>query len=254
MGALLRLELRVLARQRISLVLLLLALGFCALAYANGRALLAQQLAGRAASASEQAAATARVTEMIAAKADPATAVLYPFRVQLAVLAPVPPLVDFSAGRASFENYATTVSLRARADSLFKRTQLENPEALARGSFDLGFFAVIVAPLLLIGLGYGLFTADRDSGTARLILAQAGAPLRLLAVRSVPRLALVAVPLVATALLLLATGPALPGRAAAAGWWLAVALALLGFWWAVILLVNSLKVSAETAALMLVGL
>lgn len=254
MGALLRLELRLLVRQRISLLLLLLALAFCGLAYANGRALLTQQIDGRAASAIEDAATNKRVVGMITAKADPATAVLYPFRVQLPVVAPVPPLVDFSAGRAAFENYSTTVSLRARADSLFKRTQLENPEALARGSFDLGFFAVIVAPLLLIGLGYGLFAADRDSGTARLILAQAGSPLRVLAVRSVPRLSLVAVPLAVTVLLLLATGPVLPGRTAAAGWWLGTALTLIGFWWAVILLVNSLKVSAETAALMLVGL
>lgn len=254
MGALLRLELRQLVRQRISLLLLLLALAFCALAYVNGRALLTQQIGGRAASAAEDAEADARVVGMITAKADPATAVLYPFRVQLPVIAPVPPLVDFSAGRAAFENYSTIISLRARADGLFKRTQLENPEALARGSFDLGFFAVIVAPLLLIGLGYGLFVADRDSGTASLILAQAGSPLRVLAVRSVPRLALVALPLIATALLLLANGPDLPGRVAAAGWWLGLSLALLGFWWAVILLVNSLKVSAETAALVLVGL
>ncbi len=254
MSTLLRLELQLLVRQRISLLLLLLAVAFCALAFANGRAVLTQQIAGRAASSTEDAATNARVTAMIAEKAEPAAAVLYPFRVQLPVVAPIPPLVDFSAGRATFENYAAVVSLRSRADSLFKRTQLDNPEALARGSFDLGFFVVIVAPLLLIGLGYGLFATDRDSGTARLILAQAGSPIRVLAARSIPRLALVVAPLAVTVMLMIANGPDLPGRATAAAWWLGTALALLGFWWAVILLVNSFKISAETAALVLVGL
>jgi hypothetical protein len=179
--------------------------------------------------------------------------VFLPFRITMAVIAPLPPLVDASAGRSGYDPYATTVSLRARADTLFKRTQLGNPEVLARGRFDLGFVAVIIAPLLLIGLGHGIFVADRDSGVARLVLAQAGGAGRLLLARSLPRLALVVLPLLGALAWLLLTGPDVPGRAAAALSWGLVVLLYLALWWAIILFVNSLRISAETAALALVS-
>jgi hypothetical protein len=171
----------------------------------------------------------------------------------MGVVAPLPPLIDATAGRARFDPYATTASLRARADTLFKRTQLGNPELLARGSLDLGFVAIIVAPLLLIGLGHGVFVADCDSGTARLVLAQAGGLARVLVARSLPRLALVIGPLLLALAWLLLTGPDVPGRTSAALSWSLVVMLYLALWWAIILLVNSLRISAETAALALVS-
>ncbi|NJS15541.1 MAG: DUF3526 domain-containing protein, partial [Sphingopyxis sp.] len=68
-----------------------------------------------------------------------------------------------------------------------------------------------------------------------------------------PRLALVALPIAGAAFALLATGPELAGRSAAAWQWLGIAALQLAFWWAVILFVNSLKLTAETAALALVS-
>jgi ABC-type transport system involved in multi-copper enzyme maturation permease subunit len=106
---------------------------------------------------------------------------------------------------------------------------------------------------LLIALGHGLFTADRDSGAARLVLAQAGGPGRLLVARSVPRLALVTLPLLLGLGGLLAAGPDVPGRAAAALGWAGIMLLYLALWWAIILWVNSYRISAETAALTLVS-
>jgi len=254
MGPLILLETHRLLRERAALVLLVLLLLCCALALVNGRSLMQQQIDGRAIAAAQAEANRDRISIQLAMGAAPADAVLFPFRVTETVLAPVPLLVDFSAGRASFENYSATVNLRSRADNLFHRTQLNNPELSARGSFDLGFVAVVIVPLLLVGLGYGLFTADRDSGAARLVLAQGGSLLRLMLARSLPRLALVILPLALTVLLLLALGPALPGRTAAALLWLLIAMLLLMFWWSVILLANSLRITAETSALALVGL
>lgn len=251
---LLSLELRQLARQRIVWLCVLLSVVLCALAFVNGRDLLTQQIEGRAVSAAEDAETEKRVLEQLDAGMEPADAVFLPFRVQLPIVAPMPPLIDFSAGRSAFDNYSTVASLRARADTLFKRTRLENPEALARGSLDLGFVVVVVAPLLLIALGYGVFAADRDSGTARLILAQGGSPLRAIAARSLPRFGLVLLPVMITAALLLSTGPVMPGRPEAAGWWILTAIVLLVFWWSIILFVNSFKLGAETAALSLVGI
>jgi ABC-2 type transport system permease protein len=117
----------------------------------------------------------------------------------------------------------------------------------------MAFVAVVVAPLLLVALGHGLFSADRDSGAARLVLAQAGGLGPLLVARSVPRLALVAGPILLALALLLLTGPALPGRAVAAANWAGIALALIAAWWGAILWVNSRNVGADTAALVLVS-
>lgn len=254
MGRLILIEARLLARERRAwAVLALLALA-AALAAVTGHGLLEQQLEGRRIAAAGDPAGLARVAAALRPGADPAMAVLLPYWIRDEAVSPPPPLADFSAGRAMFEPHATTLTLRARPDTLFQRTAVDNPEATTRGLLDLGFLAVVLAPLALIALGYGLFTADRDSGAARLLLVQGGSPARLLLARSVPRLALVAAPIALAALALLAFGPAIEGRAAAAAWWLAIAAAFLAFWWAAILAVNALRIGAETAALALVAL
>lgn len=164
-----------------------------------------------------------------------------------------PPLLpDFTIGRSAIEPSAAEIGIGTRENALFARYQVENPERLARGGLDLGFVALVIAPLLLIGLGYGVFASDRENGTARLWLAQAGTPLRLIAVRSANRLALVFFPILLAALILWIAGPA--GRGGAILEWLGVVALVLCFWWAVVLLVNSFRVGAETAALVLVGL
>jgi ABC-2 type transport system permease protein len=250
---LIAIETRLLRRDSVAvLALVALVLAAC-LAVANGRALLTAQQAGREAAATEMAKASAAIAQKLAKPMEPTDAIFLPFRINMGIAAPLPPLLDASAGRAVFESYTTTANLRARADTLFKRTQLGNPELLARGSFDLGFVAIIIAPLLLIGLGHGVFVADRDSGTAWLVLAQAGGPGRLLMARSLPRLALVVAPLLLALGWLLLTGPSVYGRATAALSWGLVVILYLALWWAIILFTNTLRISAETAALALVS-
>lgn len=248
------LEAKLLLREKAGLLVSALLIITCALAFANGRATLRGQVDGRESFAAERSKADHELVEAIATTNLPADAVLLPRRVAMAIVAPVPPLADFSTGRAEFESYTTVARLGLRSDGLFKRSRLDNPELIARGSLDLGFVALVIAPLLLIALGYGIFSRDRENGTARLIVAQAGTPLRLLTARSLPRLALVLVPILVTALLLLASSPGLPGRAGAAASWLLIALLFAMAWWAGILLVNSLRVGAETAALTLVAI
>ncbi|MBX9729089.1 MAG: DUF3526 domain-containing protein [Sphingopyxis sp.] len=255
MGGLILFELRMLLRDRWAVALALVLAAACILAFASGRALLAEQAQGRAASAQEDAARLAEFRERLNnAELPPEEGVLSPYRMHAGVLAPLPRLVDFSTGRAAFDNYSTAVTMRARADTLFKRTQPDNPELLVRGSIDLAFVATILAPLLLIGLGYGLFVADRDSGVARLIVAQAGCPRRLVAARILPRLLFVLLPVLLTAAALLWSGPEVEGRLAAAGYWLLAAAVLLLFWAGLIAWVNSFDITAETAALALVAL
>ncbi|GGI73078.1 hypothetical protein GCM10007973_07530 [Polymorphobacter multimanifer] len=251
---LIAIETRLLLRSRLALLVLTLLIAVLALAVSNGRALLEDQIAARAAATAEVAEASAKLQGQLAKGVPPEEAVLLPMRVRTPIIAPLPPLMDASAGRAALEPSTATAGLRARADTMFHRTSLENPERLARGQLDLGFVVVVIAPLLLIALGAGLFTADRDSGAARLVLAQAGSVGALLVARSLPRLSLVILPVLFALLFLLLTGPDIPGRPAAALQWALIAMASLATWWAAVLLVNSQKITAETAALGLVGL
>ena len=251
---LLAFETRLLLRRSSTWVALAVLLIACVIAALNGRSLLAQQHDGRVAFAATAQEAADKTTEQITAAKTADDTVLTPVRITQPIIAPLPLLVDFSAGRAPIEPYTATTGLRTRSDTLFRNEALENPELAVRGSIDLGFVVIVIAPLLLIGLGFGIFARDRDSGAASLILAQAGSPLRLMIARSLPVLIVVALPIAATALMLLAIGPALAGRGAAAAAWLAMAGLSLLFWLSLILVVNSLRVSAETAGLALAAL
>lgn len=248
---------QLLATRMAQLCLAILAL-MLAIAIGNGRALLDGQIAIRTAAAAEAVEARAGLSEQVAKGLPPAEAVLLPVRVRDGLISAPPPLADVTAGRVATEPVAASITIRSRADNLFRRPSLENPESLARGSLDMAFVAIVAAPLLLIALGHGLFSADRDSGAARLVLAQAGGLGPLLLARSLPRLALVILPILLALALLLATGPDLPGRGAAAASWAGVAIALLAAWWGVILWVNSRNLgangsAADTAALALVS-
>ncbi|OYQ23670.1 hypothetical protein CHU93_16980 [Sandarakinorhabdus cyanobacteriorum] len=252
--SLLAMEGRWLLRSRLALAVLAVLMGAIILALANGRALLAAQLASRAAASSELAEADARLRAGMARGMPAADAVLLPIRVRMPVIAPLPPLIDASAGQAPLAPDAGAAGLRSRADTLFARSTLENPELLMRGGLDLGFVVLVIAPLLLVVLGHGMIPADRDSGALRLVLAQGGGVGRLLLARSLPRLALVLAPIALALLWLGLSGPDLPGRTTALIWWGLIALASLLLWWALVLLVNSLRSSADAAALALVAI
>ena len=252
---LIALELRIVLRDRAALGLLAVLAGALALACLSGAALMESQIDGRTAAQARQSEAAEQLRARFADAALPREeAILSPYRLRQVLIAPLPVLADFSAGRAPIDPYATTVSMRTSRDTLFQRSGLENPELLVRGGIDLGFVVVVLAPLVLIGLLYGLFAADRDSGVARLIVAQAGSPVRLVAARIMPRLALVLLPIAGAVLVQLAIGPDLAGRWQAAGVWLLVAALFLLFWAACGAWVNSLEIGAETAAFTLVAL
>lgn len=251
---LLRMDALRLRRDRLAIGVLLVGLLACLLAAVSGYGLSARLAADRAASVAEAEAARATARDAWAEAGAPEEAVLLPSRLATALHLAPPLLPDFSAGRSALEPTTASVRLSTRPDALFARYQLGNAEALARGRIDLAFVAVVLAPLLLIGLGYGVFAADRETGVARLWLAQAGSPLELLAARSVNRIALAFAPVLLAGIALWLVGPDPAARAGPVAAWLATALLGLLFWWAVVLLVNSFATAAETAALLLVGI
>lgn len=252
---LIALELRIVLRDRAALGLLAVLAGALTLACVSGAGLMQSQIEGRAAAQTRQNEAADQMRERLAnAELPPEDAILTPYRLRQVLIAPLPVLADFSAGRALIDHYTTTVSMRTSRDTLFQRSGLENPELLVRGGIDLGFVVIVLAPLVLIGLLYGLFATDRDSGVARLLVAQAGSPLQLIGARVIPRLALVLLPIAGAILAQLLTGPDIAGRWQAAGIWLLVAGLFLLFWAACGAWINSLDIGAESAAFALVAL
>ncbi|QYF87377.1 ABC transporter permease subunit [Brevundimonas sp. PAMC22021] len=256
MRRLLQLDAVALSRDRIATAILVVGLLVCAFAALAGHGRLLGLASDRALGVEE--AGVARLEARAAwakAEAGPAAeAVLLPTRLVVPLHLARPVLPDFSAGRSRLEPTGANVRLTSRPDALFTRYQVGNAEAAFRGEIDLAFVATVLAPLLLIGLGYGVFTSDRESGLARLWLAQAGSPLGLLAIRSLNRLTIVFAPILFAAGVLWLAGPHMAERAMPVAVWLGIALLGLLFWWAVILLVNAFARAAETAALVLIGL
>lgn len=251
---LLILESRRLWRDRTARWLCLLLLLACALAVLQGHATMKrlQEANDLALASAENTAAGLR--SQLAADAPPELAVILPFRVQMPVPEPQARLGDFNSGLLDASPGSASVGLRSRTDNLRSSTATDNPELSLRGSFDLSFVASVMAPLVLMALCYNLYADDRDRGTARLLLAQGGTPVRTLIIRSIPRLLLVTAPLCLSTLVLLLLTPWLPGRGTAAGSWLLLALAQLCFWWALIVLINSFRLSSDAAALSLVSM
>jgi hypothetical protein len=248
-------EWRALLRDRAVLALVAVLASALMLAAANGRALIEAQVQARAAALTAKAEAETQFAERLAnPDLPPEDAILSPYRMRQVLVAPLPVLVDASAGRSALDPFTTTLTMRQRPDTLFQRSSLDNPEVLVRGEVDLGFVAVVLAPLVLIGLFYGLFAADRDSGTARLIMAQAGTPVTLVLARIIPRFALVLGPIGLALGALVMAGPEIAGRGEAAALWLGAAALYLMLWTALCAFVHSRDVSAESAAFALVAL
>ena len=247
MARLFLIEARALLRQPVTLLLAGLYLLLVLLAAGNGRAAIDRAVEAHATAMRAAEAGRTRMAERLAAPLAPQDAILTPVRVRSAIIMPVPRFIDFSLCRTRFEAASAEAGLRTRPETLFRQTRLDNPALLAIGRLDLTAIVVLVAPLLLVVLGAGLYTPDRETGAARLALVEGGTPAPLLLSRSVPRLGLVLLPLLLAAAWLLLAGPELSGRLASAGLWFFIATLWLLVCWAAILWLHSRRIAAETA-------
>jgi ABC-2 type transport system permease protein len=127
--------------------------------------------------------------------------------------------------------------------------EIENPWHLLSGHFDLAFVIVYLLPLLIFALSYNLLSAERESGTLRLLMSQ---PLMLrtliwgkVAVRAAVLLGLaVGVPVI----VLLAARP-VSGMTI---WWALLVGAYALFWFALVVAVNAFGKSSATNAMLLI--
>jgi ABC-2 type transport system permease protein len=115
-----------------------------------------------------------------------------PNTVKTSLLLPPGALAEFSVGSADLRPHKADIAAMGRAADMFRFYEVENPSLLALGRFDLAFVIVYLVPLLVLGLSYSVLSADRESGSLSLLLAQPLTAGRVAWVRIALRTALVA--------------------------------------------------------------
>jgi ABC-2 type transport system permease protein len=188
----------------------------------------------------------------VAAGEKPAFGLIYatalPFRAGL----PNAPLAALSVGQA--ETYPAAAVIQPFIDpaTIFDRfrTGLESPAVLNAGRFDLAFVIVFLLPLLLLAGTYDLWARDRESGSARLQLAQPVRPLALLALRAGIRGGVLLLPMTVIATLLLGLSSSRDPLGLAG---FAVVVLVYGAFWVLLALAVNVFARTSTAAALACG-
>lgn len=168
-------------------------------------------------------------------------------RVGSTAILPPAPMPLLAVGQSDISPGHETVALWRLAAPSSSRSELQNPSHLLAGRFDLAFVLVWIFPLCLLAVVYDLLAGDREAGTLRLALAQGVAPWGLLTRRALARAApIVSVALFATFVAGISGGPSNTGTRVALA--LALVLAYGLFWVSLSLAVNAVARSAAGAA------
>lgn len=155
---------------------------------------------------------------------------------------PPGPLAPLAIGQSDLLPYYFKVSTDAR-ENIVAATEIENPNRLLAGRFDLAFVIIFLYPLLILALTYNMLSAEQEEGTLSLALSQ---PVSLSTLTSGKVLlrALLLVGLVvafsATALLISGADLAAPGAMIRLLLWFAVVAAYGAFWFGLAVAVASL--------------
>lgn len=141
----------------------------------------------------------------------------------------------------------------------FKQTntdEIENPHNLAVGALDLSFVLIYLYPLLIIALSYNILSSERESGTQGLLLSQPVSVKQFVLGKILLRGAIIIGLAAAISVIgLLAASPEVFGSA---NLWrvaaLAVLLLLYGvFWFGLSVLINAFGLKSSTNAMALMG-
>ncbi len=166
---------------------------------------------------------------------------------------PAAPLSPVALGQTDLFPSQFKVGYESRV-SFIDDDDIESPWNLLSGHFDLAFVIVYLLPLLIFAVSYNLLSAERESGTLRLLLSQPLA-LRTLLLGKVGSRALVLLGL-AMAVPAVALLAARPAETLAAGtsalWWVLLVGAYALFWFALVVAVNAFGRSSAINAMVLV--
>lgn len=165
---------------------------------------------------------------------------------------PPAPLAIVSSGQSDVYPYYYKITL-SKKQALYHSEELENPQILFNGRFDLSFVIIFLLPLLIIGFTYNVYSAEKEAGTLTLLAAQNTSVQKIIRHRFLFRYLFFN--LFFTALLVLGLllfgvgiGALLDALPVAGITWLYTA-----FWFALSYGVNSLKKTSGAAATVLTG-
>lgn len=84
---------------------------------------------------------------------------------------PPGPLAPLAVGQSDLLPYYFKVSTDSR-DAIVGATEIENPQRLLVGRFDLAFVLIFFYPILILALCYNMLSAEQEQGTLALTLSQ----------------------------------------------------------------------------------
>ncbi len=168
---------------------------------------------------------------------------------------PPSPLAVLAVGQSDLYPYYLKVSTGSR-ETILAATEIENPDRLLTGRFDLAFVIVYLYPLFVIALGYNLISGERENGTFSLVASQPVPLRRVVAAKVALRLLLslgLILALSLTGMALAGVEIATPDSAVRLLLWFAVVSAYGLFWFALAALVDLRSRSSAASAVVLSG-
>jgi ABC-2 type transport system permease protein len=160
------------------------------------------------------------------------------------------PWAGLALGQRDVNPYYLKLRLLGLQGQLYASENV-NPSKVLTGNFDLAFVVVYLVPLLVIALGFNLLSSEREQGILPLLLAQPISATQLVAAKLLFRLGLVlALVGLLSALGLLWARVPLDGRV---GLWLGLVALYCAFWQGVVLLVTAGQRSSSFNAVALLG-
>ena len=164
-------------------------------------------------------------------------------------------LATLAIGQSDLYPYYFQVSTGSK-QSFLNNYELENPNNLLTGRFDLAFAVVYLFPLLILALSYNLLSAEREQGTLAMLLSQP-VSLKTFVLGKVALRALVVLTLglgfSAVAYFVSGAGNG-NGSGASFLLWLLIVTAYSLFWFAIAVAVNALGKSSQANAMVLAGI
>lgn len=174
------------------------------------------------------------------------------------VILPPAPLVELATGRTDLEPRVGKAGAFKQSNTMFRDYQIEGPIQVALGKLDLVFVVQWLFPLIIIGLGFGLLTEDRGRGVDRLLRIQGASLCHLTIARLVARSAVTLVPIILVLIFVWGfgqnAGMHIAQKSNRLMWAAFLIFAYIGFWWALVLWVNTWRLgrSQNLAVLVLV--
>lgn len=172
--------------------------------------------------------------------------------VRYAALPPAP-LAALAVGQSDLLPSYFRISTDAR-DTVLATTEIENPQRLRVGRFDLAFVLIFFYPILILALCYNSLSAEQEQGTLALTLSQPVSLATLLSAKTLLRaLLLVGIVVVATLAALVIGGVDVSAAGALPRLllWVVAVVAYGAFWFALAMLVASLGLRSAANATVL---